>query len=117
MRIAIILLLASLGPLIAVALYVLAMRGRSRRTILSDHEKELAESEAPTAVEPEQSVQIEEPKPVSLEPKTSGVEVEIRMEGSLDQFQSTYRQLGPTPSTVNTGAIQPCEDRPSQAES
>ncbi len=77
MRIAIILALASLGLLMAVALYVLATQGRSRRVSLSDHENELAESEAPPTVEPEHSVQTEDPKPISLEPKTPVADVEI----------------------------------------
>src|SRR3990170_3859942 len=66
MRIAIILALASLGVVIAGALYVQAMR-RGQRGILSDPKKDLAERGAQHRVQPELLPQTEAQKPAEID--------------------------------------------------
>jgi hypothetical protein len=78
LRIAIILALASLGAVIGVLAYVMTVRGRCRRRVVSDQNK-LTESEAQAPVVPAVPARIEQLPPVQHAPNPACVEVEIKV--------------------------------------
>ena len=116
MRITNILVLASLGALIAVGLYVLATRGRGQRATLSDQKKQLAESEAQPTLQPELSTQTRELRPVPHEPRARSVNVETNTESGLEESHPA-QQPKPAPQAINIGLVQSGEAKALEAPS
>ena len=115
MRIAVTLALASLGALIAAALYVRGMRGRGQRANLLTQEKASAESETRPQPQAEVSVHAEELKPVPQKPSVLSVEVETNTDESLDGPRSARRQPRHALEAISARLIQSAQPKTPEA--
>lgn len=107
MRVAIILALASLGAVIAGALYARATRDRGQRAALADREAELAESEA----QPEPSPDIQQLEPDPHESSVPSFEVETKPERVPVEPPLAQPPPAPVLPPVNIEPIHSDEDK------